>query len=703
MLQRQIAILRRAVGEAGVAAKATEERLSAQLREAQSDLRKAQKTIEQLEQDKEQASEEHQRQLDAERAAGRAAIAEVLADAAAQRGDLERKLRGAEAVAEHRTREFHRAHSALVSRMRLRPRDVVDAWGVDEQREALLALLQEHRRCLEALRPIDFQACGATVRRDLARKLLEAIKVASVSWLASVSELFGAHPADFYRRVASWYEQEGVVTDDVRYHQEVARLKGVIEGTDLAPLYAVLREAVSAGRQTLSDVVFQCSGKSAEETMLSVTGMSLEEVDAFRQNRAAVMRFLATRQSVEARERREAALRGGLGFLHHGAGGDPAAEPMDPARLSRLVAQVLSRKLVVDARAAAAGRARPNIMRVTRTHLERACATAEEAEAEVAQLVAGVRAHAEACPRLRVFGLLSGMDPDRPWLERAAGFVSAFLAGVVGALWADPALLADFARRNALVLPDAASAARLDRVAWALADRDVRVPAAVLLKAAMQACELHPCGCGYPRDRAQRLVDAACAPGDYAAAQEERGREARAQLRKRRAAARERAEDIRLDIVFHRLSRGRNMAAAVAAAAAAAAQREPPSDSGAEAMKRHPAELARLHDKIQRITAALSTRKGATSRPRAGLRSQDCGAAFEAGAAGWLDVFCRDLLLHWFEQRDLLEAQMIRLFDEFDLVSAGRGGEGRGGEGGGSRFPCDRRAGLAWRARRRRC
>ena len=39
MLQRQIEILRRAVGEAGVAAKATEERLSAQLREAQSDLR----------------------------------------------------------------------------------------------------------------------------------------------------------------------------------------------------------------------------------------------------------------------------------------------------------------------------------------------------------------------------------------------------------------------------------------------------------------------------------------------------------------------------------------------------------------------------------------------------------------------------------------------------------------------------------------
>ena len=72
---------------------------------------------------------------------------------------------------------------------------------------------------------------------------------------------------------------------------------------------------------------------------------------------------------------------------------------------------------------------------------------------------------------------------------------------------------------------------------------------ALLLKAAMSACELHPCGLGYPRDQAQRLVDAACAPpAEYAEAQAARIQEARRRLKRQRAHARQRAEDLRLEV-----------------------------------------------------------------------------------------------------------------------------------------------------------
>ena len=671
VLLRQVILMRKALNETTALATATEVGLASQLCKVQADLQEAQRSIQRLEDEAEVSRRELTQKLEAERAAGRRELEEAQARAAAERRELEKRLRNAETVAEHRTHEFYRAHAALVSRLRLRPREVVAAWSVDEQREALLALVQEHRRCLDALRPADFQACSAEARRDLARKLLEAIKVASVSWLAAVSELFGAQPADLYRRVAGWYAQEGVVTDDVRLHQDVVRLKGVLDGTDLSPLYGALRDAVQAGRCTVFEVLLSCSGQSAEETMLSVTGLSLEEVTALKQHRAAVMRFLQTRQAVEARGRREAAQLGALGFLHHGAGADSEAEPMEAARACRLVARVLSRKAVEDRRAAAAGRPRPNVMRLTRGLLGRGCATGAEAKQEVARLVAAVRELGEKAPRLRVFGLLAGMDPGRPWLERAAGFVCAFYTRVAEGLWADPALLADFARLNGLVLSDPEDAAATDRLRWVLADRDVKVPAVVLLKAAMSACELHPCGCGYPREQAQRLVDAACGPpADYAAAQEAALQAARAALRKLRAEARSLAEDARLDVVFHRLSRTKSVPAKMEEL------RRTESDGGLEFVRRRQAELARLNSKIQRISASLGGRSakssGAGARPRAagggGLRVQECGASVEAGATGWLDVFCRELLVHWFEQREVIEARMIQLFDEFDLV-----------------------------------
>ena len=61
-------------------------------------------------------------------------------------------------------------------------------------------------------------------------------------------------------------------------------------------------------------------------------------------------------------------------------------------------------------------------------------------------------------------------------------------------------------------------------------DADVRVPVGLLLKAAMNACELHPCGYGYPRDQIQLMIDRAAAPPgppEYVAYQEDQLAEAR--------------------------------------------------------------------------------------------------------------------------------------------------------------------------------
>lgn len=91
-----------------------------------------------------------------------------------------------------------------------------------------------------------------------------------------------------------------------------------------------------------------------------------------------------------------------------------------------------------------------------------------------------------------------------------------------------------------------------------------------------------------------------------------------------------------------------------------------------ESLRTQQAELTRLLASIQAMSASLDPKpagKGAEERLRIpGMRAHDCGAAFDAGARGWLDVFLCELLLNWFKQHEVLEAQMIRIFDEFDLV-----------------------------------
>ena len=112
-----------------------------------------------------------------------------------------------------------------------------------------------------------------------------------------------------------------------------------------------------------------------------------------------------------------------------------------------------------------------------------------------------------------------------------------------------------------------------------------------------------------------------------------------------------------------------------------------------ESLRTQQAELNRLLAAIQNMSASLDPRpaaggggKGEEQRPapRAlGMKAHDCGASFEAGARGWLDVFLRELLLNWFRQHEVLEAQLIRAFDEFDLVWLKPGGRREGKEGRG--------------------
>ena len=218
-LQRQIVELRNLV-EAKAAA---ETRLTAQLGDLRAQLHQAQAAAQQVQEEMGRALAQHALQLEHLQVSQREALARAEAECAARCGDCERRLRSAETVAEHRTRDFYKAHGALAARLQMKPREVVASWGLDDQREALRALLHEHRRAVESLRAADFQACAAVVRRDLARKVLEAIRVASPSWLTAVAEVLDVPVPELYRRVAGWYEQEKVITDDVRYRQQVGR------------------------------------------------------------------------------------------------------------------------------------------------------------------------------------------------------------------------------------------------------------------------------------------------------------------------------------------------------------------------------------------------------------------------------------------------------------------------------------------------
>ena len=124
-------------------------------------------------------------------------------------------------------------------------------------------------------------------------------------------------------------------------------------------------------------------------------------------------------------------------------------------------------------------------------------------------------------------------------------------------------------------------------------------------------------------------------------------------------------------VLFGRLSKGEKEVPAAGAEPVPGAAAGKPE---LEDLRTQQAELNRLLATIASMSASLDPRPAggrAEDRPRpAGLRAHDCGASFEGGAKGWLDVFCRELLLVWFRQHEVLEAQLIRAFDEFDLVRA---------------------------------
>ena len=152
-LQRQVAGLRRAADERA----ASEQRLAAQLADAREQLRLAQEAVQLLERGADLLRAQHAEQLERERAEQRELLRRARAEGAALGAGLEKRLRAAEAVAEHRARDFYRAHAALAARVQMRPREVVASWGPDDQLDALRAALQEHPRSVGLLRAADFQ------------------------------------------------------------------------------------------------------------------------------------------------------------------------------------------------------------------------------------------------------------------------------------------------------------------------------------------------------------------------------------------------------------------------------------------------------------------------------------------------------------------------------------------------------------------
>ena len=458
-----------------------------------------------------------------------------------QISDMEKKLRSSNILADQRLKDYARVNNSLAVRMQMTVKDVIFSWNLNERYQCLQLLLQENRPCVDMLQPSDFQNCSVEVRRDLMKKLLAALKVSASSWLQAVSELFGCQPANFLDKVASWYESENLVTDQVKYHQQVEQFRGAIEGTDYGPIYTILKQGVVLGRITLADVIFNCSGASAEETMQSMTGLTLDEAATYKQRRKEIQTFLQTRDSVAAREKEDHARMRNLGFLHHGVG---SADPMEPGPLCALIARIFARKIAKDLEHGDSGKKRLNIMKVTKALLLETYSRNADAKMQISKLVHGVRAHGARWPRVKVFGILAGMDPDRPWFERASAFIMEFIAGVVEGIFNDPHVLADFRRRNNLA-PMSLLPPGTDRIAWTLCDHDIKVPLLVLLRAAMNACEVHPCGYGYPRDRVQEIVDRASRPqADYIDAQ-------RAKIRE----SKERLEELHQQMTFERLYR----------------------------------------------------------------------------------------------------------------------------------------------------
>ena len=259
-----------------------------------------------------------------------------------QISEMEKKLRSVNILADQRHKDYVRVNNSLIARMQMTVKDVIFNWNLNERHQCLLLLLQENRNVVDLLQPSDFQRCPAEVRRDMVKKILAAIKVSAGSWLWDVSELFGCQPSDFYDKVASWYESENLITDEIKYHQHVEQLRGAIEGTDYGPIYSILKQGVALGRVTVADLVLKCAGASPEEIVKSLTGMTQEEVETYRQRRKEIQTLLQTRDSMAAREKENNIRLRNLGFFHHNVG---ASDPMEPGLLCGLIARIFSRKI----------------------------------------------------------------------------------------------------------------------------------------------------------------------------------------------------------------------------------------------------------------------------------------------------------------------------------------------------------------------
>ena len=133
-LQHQVADLRRAADERAE----SERRLAAQLGETKEQLRLAQEAVQRLERDADILKAQHTELLEHERAEQRELLRRTHAESAALCADHEKKLRAAEMVSEHRTRELYKVHGALAARMQMKPREILASWSLDDQLDALL-------------------------------------------------------------------------------------------------------------------------------------------------------------------------------------------------------------------------------------------------------------------------------------------------------------------------------------------------------------------------------------------------------------------------------------------------------------------------------------------------------------------------------------------------------------------------------------
>ena len=231
-------------------------------------------------------------------------------------------------------------------------------------------------------------------------------------------------------------------------------------------------------------------------------------------------------------------------------------------------------------------------------------------------------------------------------------------------------MLVDFCRQNFIARSDLQDTpADVDRLEWMLTCHDVRVPVGLLLKAALNACELHPCGYGYPREQIQAIVlRASDPPAEYVIYQEAQLLESKKNYKQVRAQARAQAEEQRVQAVVERLSRGDRRRSAM----------EEVTRTGAV---EDSASVGILKNNWRRDMArnSLSGNSGGYFKATQGSIKlafcetfkgvQDYGVPFEAADLAWLDVFCLELLNTWFQQHAVVQAQMAHAFDEFDEVN----------------------------------